>query len=612
MNSCKQGRTGDLELKPERNIILMDSIRQLDSLSEYYWMKDDSLSILYAKSALKIAFSLSFSKPLVKAYHIIGKAYYRGEKDSSYYYYERALEIADKLKSDKERPSLLYNISLLNFDAGNYKEALVLLDSCSSCAKRNADYPILSDAFNSMGNIYMEIHDTSRAINSFKKALKIGEEHYLPIQTANAIGNLALFENDIKKAVRLQKQTIENLKNHPGTQEEIATTHINIGTEQSNPDSAMIYYNLALEESKNRNLPMVELAAYNNLAYSYMETGNISKAKESLTEKAIPLAIKINNLDWLATIYDTYSDVLSAMEDHKNAISILRKSLKYRQQANSINNEKQTRLLVAILDLNNKEITIKEKEAEIRATNLQNKFLKLTLSLAILVIIIIVFVYIVFRQQMKIKLKQEQINSARRIIELEETEKNRIGLELHDNAGYLLRITDSFIKSINIEDFRIKEQLVEKIKGIDDCIRRISHRINLGMESQTRLQDIIPDIVNDLKNFTGINVSYFVPDYLPECSRELRLHISRIVQELLTNASKYANNSKIRIDLASTGGNLLLFYQDDGPGFTSSESNEKGIGLISINERVTLLGGKAILDSSEGKGTRWEISIPLQ
>jgi len=128
INSCKQVRTSDLDMRPEKNLILMDSIKQLDSLSEYYWMKDDSLSIFYAKSALKIALSLSFSKPTVKAYHILGKAYYVSAKDSSYYYYERALELADKLKSDQQRPSILYNISLLNFYAGNYKEALVLLD----------------------------------------------------------------------------------------------------------------------------------------------------------------------------------------------------------------------------------------------------------------------------------------------------------------------------------------------------------------------------------------------------------------------------------------------------------------------------------------------------
>jgi signal transduction histidine kinase len=125
---------------------------------------------------------------------------------------------------------------------------------------------------------------------------------------------------------------------------------------------------------------------------------------------------------------------------------------------------------------------------------------------------------------------------------------------------YLLRITDSFINSINIEEFSIKEQLVGKIKELDDCIRRISHRINLGMEYQTRLQEIIPDIINDMKNFTGINISYFVPDHLPECSREIMLHMSRIVQELLTNASKYANNSKIRIDLAFNRREFCSFF----------------------------------------------------
>jgi signal transduction histidine kinase len=52
-------------------------------------------------------------------------------------------------------------------------------------------------------------------------------------------------------------------------------------------------------------------------------------------------------------------------------------------------------------------------------------------------------------------------------------------------------------------------------------------------------------------------------------------------------------------------------YKDDGPGFDPSIVTDKRIGLAGIYERITLLGGKADLDSSPGKGTKWEISIPL-
>ncbi len=372
------------------------------------------------------------------------------------------------------------------------------------------------------------------------------------------MGNLAVFENDKNKSIFLQKQAISYLQKKSGTEEEIASTNICIGVEQSIPDSAIIYFYKALNESKSGKLPLVELAAYNNLAYCYLEQGNIKKASECLVDKAIPLAEKMNNQDWLATLFDSYADVLSAKGDHKNAFLYLRKSINYQGQVNVKNNEKQIRLLAAILDLNNKEDLIKEKETEIKTKNLQNQFLKLVLAIAVLVIIMIIFIYVGFRQQMKIKFKQQQITAARRIIELEETEKSRIGFELHDNLGYLVRVTDGFINSLTIEDIKVKEQLTDKMKELSDCIRRISHRISLLKDNKSRLEEIIPDIINDIKIFTGINVSYFIPDHLPDISKEILLHICRIVQELLTNAGKYAGGSKINIDLAFTDENLLL------------------------------------------------------
>jgi signal transduction histidine kinase len=610
LNSCSHLKTGDLN-KMKSDVILMDSIKKLDSLSETNWINHDSLSIIYARTALNLSKSLSSPERLIKAYHTIGKAYYPEHKDSSFYYYSKSLALTDSLKSLSEKPSLLYNIAMLNFDAGNFNASLSLLDSCVSSAKRGLNFPVLSNAFNSMGNIYMEIHDSIHAKESFKKALQVGEENSLTEQTGNAMDNLALFENEVARKISLQKQAILYLQKAPGTAKEIANTLINIGAEQIKPDSAIDYYNRALNESKNKKFLSAELAAYNNLTYSYLDLGNIIKANKCVVDKAIPLAKEINNLDWLANIYDTYTDVLSAKGENKKALLTLRLSLKYKDQYNSKKNEQQVRLLAAMLDLKNKESTIKEKETEIKTTNIQNLFLKLVVAIALLVIVIIIIIYNGFRQRMKIKFKQQQINSARRIIELEETEKSRIGFELHDNLGYLVRVTDGFINSLTVEDQRIKDQLTDKMRELIDCIRRISHRVNLLKDDQSKLQDIIPDIINDMRTFTGINVSYFIPVHLPDFPREIILHVSRIVQELLTNAGKYARNSKIRFDVAFIDNNLHLLYKDDGPGFDPLKISDEGIGLSSIYERIILLGGKATLDSSPGNGTKWEISVPL-
>lgn len=603
--SCSRIKTHDEAVRMKRETILMDSIKKLDSFSELNWINIDSLSIVYARTALKLAQSLSSEEPLIKVYHAMGKAYYSQHKDSSYYYYSKALALAERLNSVTELPSLLYNIASLNLDAGNLKVSLALLDSSASGARRTLNFRVLSSAYNSMGDVYIQIHDTASAIRWFKNALQVGVEHSLSEQTADAMGNLALFGSDKNKAILLQKQAISYLQKKPGTEKEIADVDIYIGIEQSIPDSAIVYYSKAIAAARSGKFPEEELSAYNNLSYSYLDLGNINKATECLVDNAIPLAKKMNHKDWLATAYDSYADILSAKGDHKNAFLALRKSINYRTQANIKNNEKQIRLLAAILDLNN-------KETEIKTQHLQNHFLRLVLAIAILIIIIIIFVYFGFRQRMKIRFKQQQITSARRIIELEETEKSRIGFELHDNLGYLVRVTDGFINSLSIADTKVKEQLTDKMRELSDCIRRISHRINLLNEEQSRLEEIIPAIINDIRIFTGINVSYFIPDHLPDISREILLHTCRIVQELLTNAGKYAGSSKIKIDVAFTDGNLLLLYKDDGPGFDTSGITDKGIGLSSIYERISLLGGKVSLTSSPGHGTKWEISIPLR
>jgi signal transduction histidine kinase len=149
------------------------------------------------------------------------------------------------------------------------------------------------------------------------------------------------------------------------------------------------------------------------------------------------------------------------------------------------------------------------------------------------------------------------------------------------------------------------------MKELSDTVRRISHRVNLLKDDQTPLQEIISEIINDMKYFSGIDVTFFIPDQIPEFSKELKLHICRIVQELLTNAGKYAQKARIQLDILISEDALLINYIDEGPGFNSNEVKTDGIGIGSIHERVSLLRGKVKLDSAIGFGTKWKITIPI-
>ena len=85
----------------------------------------------------------------------------------------------------------------------------------------------------------------------------------------------------------------------------------------------------------------------------------------------------------------------------------------------------------------------------------------------------------------------------------------------------------------------------------------------------------------------------------------------RIVQESLTNIARHAEASRAEIDLSITPDLVRLTIEDDGRGFDPAQVPQGHFGLIGLNERVKLLGGKLQLETSPGAGVRIEVVIPL-
>jgi signal transduction histidine kinase len=102
-----------------------------------------------------------------------------------------------------------------------------------------------------------------------------------------------------------------------------------------------------------------------------------------------------------------------------------------------------------------------------------------------------------------------------------------------------------------------------------------------------------------------------MPGEFPDLSNDLVLHFYRITQELLTNAGKYARESQVKIKIFTENNKLVLFYSDNGDGFTMGENTKPSMGILNIFERAKLVGGQAHLTTAPGKGTTWEIFFPI-
>jgi signal transduction histidine kinase len=124
-------------------------------------------------------------------------------------------------------------------------------------------------------------------------------------------------------------------------------------------------------------------------------------------------------------------------------------------------------------------------------------------------------------------------------------------------------------------------------------------------------EELIEGQCRDVQKLSGIPIHTLLPEEPMTLPEEVILHTYRIVQELLTNASKYVKGHQVWIRILKEENGFLLSYEDDGPGFNAENLQKTGMGLSNIFERAKLLGGKATVDSKPGKGTTWKISIPF-
>jgi two-component system NarL family sensor kinase len=594
----------------DKQTALKDSINKLDSLVQKTLTSNPALCMQYAHKALSYALQLKNAEEIIHGYSLMGQAYFKKDKDSSYINFNKALKLADSTRKNTYKPLLLLNIAAIHYGAKDYKIAIGKLDTCIMVAESNKDYATMARAYTTLGNINFDIKEPENALKMYDLANQIALKHSIPKEIGVSLGNIARFEKDPVKALKLQREAIQYLIKTSGSEESIAKIYINIGFNATNPDTALHYFEEALKLTENTNLPVIELGAYNNMVYSYLEKGDIRGAEECLVDHAIPLAIKIKNDDWMATLSDSYAEVLIKKGDYKAAAKWQKTAMDKRTSADKAQASEQVRLLGVLLDLKNKELTIHENQRELLLQ--QNRLQKTRLGLTITVFMIIGFIFIILwlQQRNRVKLQHQQIQSAKRVIEIEEDEKAKVARELHDITGQLVLGITGEIENLEFPEIEIKQQIQGKIKALGQSIRLISHRMNKAMLDNFTFEELIEQQCEDIRKATGLQVQVEMPQDPIVLNEEIVLHAYRIVQELLTNAGKYARDSYVGISFHKTPSEIIINYFDNGQGFDPALIEKKGMGLMNIFERAKLLSGSAKLTSAPGDGTTWEIKFP--
>lgn len=210
----------------------------------------------------------------------------------------------------------------------------------------------------------------------------------------------------------------------------------------------------------------------------------------------------------------------------------------------------------------------------------------------------------------EVRSSREQLDAlSRRLLEVQENERRHVARELHDDIGQTLTAVKIGLLALRSAPHMASEVLEEGLHTVDaaiDRVRRLSRHLRPAVLDDLGLVAALSWLVKQ-QNFSPTRCVLEAPEdgrFPPT----IETACFRVAQEALNNALRHAQAPAVRIQLAIRGGNLNLSITDDGVGFDVEEAQERNrqgesLGLLNMEERVRLAGGRFSIQSRPGRGT---------
>lgn len=199
------------------------------------------------------------------------------------------------------------------------------------------------------------------------------------------------------------------------------------------------------------------------------------------------------------------------------------------------------------------------------------------------------------------------------LAEAEESERRRIGRELHDETGQVLlclRLKLDMLGAAAPEALR--GGLAEARDLIDRMVvdvRRLIADLSPSALESAGFAVALRQLAKRFERACGIRAHLRV-GRLPALGTRMELLLYRLAQECLNNAAKHSGASAVNLSIRSADGEVRFLIEDNGAGFSARADRTNSFGLAGMRERVALAGGRLAIESRPGEGTRIEAIIP--
>lgn len=196
------------------------------------------------------------------------------------------------------------------------------------------------------------------------------------------------------------------------------------------------------------------------------------------------------------------------------------------------------------------------------------------------------------------------------IITISERERQRIGRDLHDGVcqylaaiGFTSGLLKKELETVSPPHAKLARDVADRLNDALVRTRDLSRGLSPVTNEERGLESALADLASTSARLMGLSCTFVCPEPVPIDDNEVSVHLFRIAQEALNNATKHGQATDIVISLTEEEERLSLTISDNGVGFHPPLGEQQGIGLHIMAYRARSVGGLLKVEANVPTGT---------
>lgn len=213
--------------------------------------------------------------------------------------------------------------------------------------------------------------------------------------------------------------------------------------------------------------------------------------------------------------------------------------------------------------------------------------------------------------------EQSRHELAGRLLRAQEAERSRIARELHDDIAQRLALLTIRLRKMEQEASQTSDQqrigdLRRQSKQLSMDVSHLSHLLHSSYLENLGLAAAAENQCKETGELHHLKIDCKVRNLPRVLDHDVALSLFRVLQEALRNVIRHSHATQVKVELFADGSTIHLRITDDGVGFDcAAPGHGEGLGLVSMKERLRLVGGECSISAQPKRGTRVEARVPL-